>query len=60
MRIFSINRSVKGCRTLRAYAIRFAYVFSIEAKQCHRDRPPKEDNLLPVTKHRRKNLRSNK
>src|SRR3989344_3517431 len=32
MRIFSINRGVKGSRTLQEYAIRFAYMISEEAK----------------------------
>lgn len=33
MRIFSINRGVKGSRTAQEYAIRFAYMISEEAKQ---------------------------
>ena len=33
MRIFSINRGVKGSRTLQEYAIRFAYIITEEAKQ---------------------------
>lgn len=33
MRIFSINRGVKGSRTLQEYAIRFAYMISEEAKR---------------------------
>src|SRR5574340_1067566 len=33
MRIFSINRGVKGSRTLQEYAIRFAYMVSEEAKR---------------------------
>jgi transposase-like protein len=33
MRIFSVNRGVKGSRTLQEYAIRFAYMISEEAKR---------------------------
>src|SRR3989338_2673414 len=33
MRIFSINRGVKGSRTLQEYAIRFAYMIQEEAKR---------------------------
>ncbi|MBT9170987.1 MAG: hypothetical protein DDT18_01344 [Actinobacteria bacterium] len=33
MRIFSINRGVKGSRTLQKYAIRFAYMITEEAKK---------------------------
>src|SRR3989344_2566569 len=33
MRIFSINRGVKGSRTLQEYAIRFAYMISEGAKR---------------------------
>ena len=33
MRIFSINRGVKGSRTLQEYAIRFAYMITEEAKK---------------------------
>src|SRR3989344_6013540 len=33
MRIFSINRGVKGSRTLQEYAIRFAYMISEAAKE---------------------------
>lgn len=33
MRIFSINRGVRGSRTLQEYAIRFAYMISEEAKR---------------------------
>lgn len=33
MRIFSVNRGVKGSRTLQEYAIRFAYMITEEAKR---------------------------
>ena len=33
MRIFSVNRGVKGSRTLQEYAIRFAYMITEEAKK---------------------------